>query len=153
MLAAELLLLMDLALENPLELEVRFPRPLGMSSNVVCGTLIGNCDGSATPDCDVRGAGLNLSRKDLLPEVGIWLLLGGAPYRELKPEVDILGPGRPDGIPLNPSFVASFRAGELLLRPEAIGIDLHGEGGTDGILGVPPLSCITYWSYTTSPVK
>lgn len=141
-----------LALENPLELEVRFPRPRGMSSYIGgCATSVGNCDDdSAMPDCVVR-AGLNLSRKDRLPDevwlLFCWQLREGAPY--LEPDADTLGPGSPEVRPRRPSFVASFLAGDkfmLLLIPEAVGIERQGDGGTEGIRGVPPLSCMPYCS-------
>ena len=61
-LAAELLLLIDRALENPLELDVLLPRPRAMPSN----DSVGTCDVSCVGVVDVRG--LNLSRNDLLPD-------------------------------------------------------------------------------------
>jgi hypothetical protein len=87
------LLLTDLALEKPLELDVRLPRPRdGRSSKT------GSCDSCVDSGAVAvfKDLGFSLSRKDLLPpEVG-WPEAGGAPY--LGPGSPDLGPGkmRPD---------------------------------------------------------
>lgn len=130
-LAAELLLLMDLALEKPLELEVRLPSPRGIASNDIVGSCDVSCVGVTFDDV----LGLNLSRNDLLPVWFIWEVFGGSPNLELNPEVETLGPGRPEVIFLDGDML-------LLMLFAATGMDLQGDGGTDGILGVPPLSCI-----------
>ena len=62
-LAAELLLLMDLALEKPLELDVLLPSPRGIASNDNVGSCdVVSCVGVVVVD-DVRG--FSFSRKDL----------------------------------------------------------------------------------------
>ena len=63
-LAAELLLLMDLALEKPLELDVLLPSPRGIASNDNVGSCdVVSCVGVVVVDDEVRG--FSLSRKDL----------------------------------------------------------------------------------------
>jgi hypothetical protein len=116
--AAELLLLMDLALENPLELDVRLPSPRGIASKDSVGSCDVSCVGVVVVDDDDDDVlGLNLSRNDLLPPD--WFScgqFGGAPGLDTCPEVETFGAGSPD--------VPAFLAGELLLLFEATGMDL-----------------------------
>ena len=111
---AELLLLMDLALENPLELDARFPRPLDRSSwPIMPGSIVGE-----GMDVDLL-KGLNLSINDR----GCRLEAGG--FEGLT----TLGPGMKEGIPL-----VSVLTGDPFAN---FGIDLQGEGCVEGILGNP----------------